>query len=97
MGLGFGVCGSFSDAGGDVVEMPDSFDVADRAAMAAQHATRRVYAVELGALVVAALAGITAWHVGAGHLDVVAGVGTLAFVVAVVCVFYRDARHPQAD
>jgi hypothetical protein len=79
------------------VELPASLSTADRAALAAQRRTRRIYAAELIAVVVAALAGVSAWHVGARDLDVLAAVGTAGFATALAAGFYRDARHPQSD
>lgn len=79
------------------MELPASLVSADRAAVSAQALTRRVHATELSALVLAALAGVTAWRLGRTELDGLAAVGTLAFGVAVLAAIFRDSRHPQSD
>jgi hypothetical protein len=79
------------------VELPASLGVADQAAIRAQRATRRIYAVELISVVVAAAAGIAAWRVGEQDLDVLAAVATVGFAAALAAGFVRTMRHQQTD
>lgn len=65
-------------------DMPQLFQAADQASLDAQDAYVNGTRLRLGFIVAAAAVGITSWRVGASNIDVLAIVGTLLFVAALL-------------
>lgn len=70
---------------------------ADAVSTRGQRLTRSLVRLELVCLVVAGLAGVASWRVGAASLDVLAAVSGVAFVGALVCTGTRSRRRTEHD
>jgi hypothetical protein len=79
----------------DQQDFPLLLDVAEGISAAGQGEARRVVGWELGLAVLGALCGLVSWQVGGEHVDVVAGIGTLAFLVAIGVAIAHINRNPE--
>jgi len=75
--------------------LPATFHVADAAAAQGQRLARRLTAIELTALVVAAATSVGTWRVGHQDLDVLGGAGAAAFAVALIAAGYHAYWRPE--
>lgn len=75
--------------------LPATFRVADTAAVQGQTAARRLTAIELIALVLAAATSVGTWRVGRQGLDVLGGLGAVAFASALVAAGYHAYLRPE--
>lgn len=64
--------------------MPQLFQAADQASLAAQRSYVRGTQLRLGLLVTAAATGVVSWRVGSGQIDVLALIGVAAFMLALL-------------
>lgn len=76
-------------------DLPATWAVADLAAREGRDETMRFVRWELRALVFAAACGAVTWRVGRGDLDVLAAIGTTAFVAGIVMGVYHAKRAPE--
>lgn len=81
----------------DAAQLPEAFAAADTAAGNAQAAARFLTGVELLLLVAAAVTGVVSWRVSSHRLDVLAALGTLAFVASLAVAARRHQTRPQAQ
>ena len=79
----------------DFDAMPSTFKFAESISLAAQGLTRVTTGWELISLVIAASAGILSWRIGTQRLDIFAGVGSIAFVSALLAMYWRRLKRPD--
>jgi hypothetical protein len=76
-------------------DMPAVFDVANQAAMEGRDETKRFVRWELRLGVLAASMGVLTWRVSEADLDVFAGIGTVAFLLAAVLALGHAVSRPE--
>jgi hypothetical protein len=76
-------------------DMPATFAVVDLMSLQSQRQTKLLVKWELWSLSIAALTGILSWKVRDDKLDIFAGVGAIAFLVALLSLLYRALRKPE--
>lgn len=105
-GAGAGETGGADGEAGEVGEAAGVFrrgedfplllEVAEKVSAGGQREARLTVRSELLLTIVGAASGVVSWRVGAGRLDVWAGVGTLAFLLAATISVVHASRNPEA-
>lgn len=78
-------------------DMPQLFRAADRASRSGQNTYLWLTRVRLSIVVLAAACGVASWRIGKGHIDVLAVLGLLLFVAALLLESYLWNQHPERD
>jgi hypothetical protein len=78
-------------------DLSATYKVADQISQEGQKQTRRLLLVELSCLTAAGASGVTAVRIGASRLDVLAILGCIAFVAALVAGILRGTQKPESQ